>query len=146
MTTKKRHLRINLKATVGKWNGIVNFNGYEIWICIYMYASPQSKPMKKKKKNSILPDSPPTLTWLVGFKQTGGPSYCDLSMICQWCPFSSFLWWYFFRSSILPTHNFFFFLQVCAWINNNANILYLWFKTISSLFYNMCRCFTTALK
>ncbi len=45
-------------------------------------CSPQSKPMKKKK-NYILPDSAPTLTWLVGFKQTGGPSYCDLWMICQ---------------------------------------------------------------
>ena len=63
-------------------------------------CSPQSKPMKKKKKikkkikekkkkkkkrtkNNILPDGPPTLTWSVGFKQTGGPSYCDLWMICQ---------------------------------------------------------------
>jgi hypothetical protein len=53
---------------------------------IYIHVcSPQSKPMEKKekRKTNILPDGPPTLTWLVDFQQTGGPSYCDLWMICQ---------------------------------------------------------------
>jgi hypothetical protein len=53
--------------------------------------------------------------------------------------FSPFLWWYFFRSSILPTHIFFFFSSnICAWINNNANILYVWFKTILKVCFITC--------
>jgi hypothetical protein len=94
---------------------------------------------KKKNKKKILPDGPPTLTWLVGFQQTGGPSYCDLWMICQRCPFSPLLW-YFFRSYILPTHKFviLFSSNICAWINNNANILYLWFKTILKVCFITC--------
>jgi hypothetical protein len=40
---------INLKAAVVKWNGIVNFNGYEIWICICMYVVHNQNPWTFKK-------------------------------------------------------------------------------------------------
>jgi hypothetical protein len=149
MTTKKRHLMINLKAAVGKWNGIVNFNGYEIWIYIYIHVcSPQSKLMKIKikiilyffklknkikKKGKWYPTRRPSDLDVVGrLSINRRPKLLrfmnDMSMMSIFTLFMMIFFSIFYTSYSQIWYVFLFSSNICAWINNNANILYLWFK------------------